>query len=63
MVSFLTTMKIRKFKNNENLIMKKSFEDLMLSSNLNERARILVSSQAESSKWLQVLPSTRFIHG
>ena len=41
----------------DNLKSKKVFEDLMSSENRSGRARLLASSQAESSKWLQVVPS------
>src|ERR1700761_631738 len=37
---------------------KKNFEDLLKSSNPVDRARLLASSTKESSKWLQVVPSS-----
>lgn len=41
----------------DNLVTDKVFKDLMLASNLIDRVRLLASSQTESSKWLQVVPS------
>lgn len=41
----------------DNLAITNVFDELMSSGSLTDRARLLASSQPESSKWLQVIPS------